>query len=106
MPRSHGRRRRPSVAVSPARSAGGRTSLQALGSGNWQGLTSCAGGPTASCTTLRLDTSTVSAALADHTGQCAIAVTPTMTTMAQPAVVIVALISDWRERHRRYRPTI
>jgi hypothetical protein len=43
--------------------------------------------------------------LAAHVGHEAIAVTPTMTRMAQPAVVIAALMSDCRERHSRYMPT-
>ena len=35
------------------------------------------------------------------TGHAAIAVTATMTRIAQPAVVIALLISAWRERHSR-----
>ena len=43
--------------------------------------------------------------LAERTGQAAIAVTATITRIAQPAVVIAAPMSDWRERQSRYSPT-
>ena len=39
--------------------------------------------------------------LARLTGQAASAVTATMTSIAQPAVVIAALMSAWRERQSR-----
>ena len=38
---------------------------------------------------------------ADLTGQAASAVTATITSSAQPAVVIALLMSDWRERQSR-----
>ena len=43
---------------------------------------------------------------ADRTGHDAIAVTATITRIAQAAVVVAAPISAWRERQIRYRPTM
>ena len=63
-------------------------------------------GPTASCTTPSVLTSVLSAMFADRTGHAAIAVTATMTRIAQPAVVIAAPMSAWRDRQIRYSPTM
>src|SRR4051812_31158702 len=56
--------------------------------------------------TLSEPISVLSARLADHVGQDAIAVMTTMTRTAQAAVVIALDRSDWRERHSRYSPTM
>lgn len=58
-------------------------------------------GPTASCTTPSVLISVLSAMFADLTGQAASAVTATITSSAQPAVVIALLMSDWRDRQSR-----
>ncbi len=91
------------MAVSLARTAGGRLSTQAFGSGrtHWPGGMSWLVGPTASCTTPSVEIRVWSARLADFTGHAAIAVTATITSRAQPAVVIALLMSDWRERQSR-----
>ena len=86
----------------PGRPAGG-CPCSALGSGRCTGpaRASFARGPTASWTTPSVPISVASAMLADFTGHAAIAVTATMTSSAQPAVVIALLMSDWRERQSR-----
>src|SRR3954449_8347744 len=95
-----------SVAVSLARTAGGRLSSQALPP-KAQPFGAVSGrGPTASWTTPSVVIKLWSARLADFTGHAAIAVTATITRIAQPAVVVAAPMSAWRERQRRYRPTI
>ena len=60
---------------------------------HWSGGMASDGGPTASWTTLNDEISALSARWALNTGQAASAVTTTMTSSAQPAVVIAALIS-------------
>ena len=93
--------------MSLARTAGLRRSRQASGLGlrHWSGGMVCDGGPIASWMTLRPVTSVLSARLADQLGQFATAVTKIITKMAQPAVVRALLMSDWRDRQSRYRPT-
>ncbi len=94
--------------MSLARTAGGRWSRHASGFGraHRSGGVSSLGGPTASWTTPSVVTSVLSAMFADQVGQAAIAVTTTMMSSAQPAVVMALLMSDWRERHSRYSPTM
>ena len=89
--------------MSLARTAGGRLSTQALGFGSahLSGGTVLEEGPTASCTTPSVVISVLSAMFADLTGQAASAVTATITSSAQPAVVIALLMSDWRDRQSR-----
>src|SRR5262245_11024433 len=95
-----------STAVSLARTAGGRRSWQPpVAPVHWLNGVLAAGGPTASCTTLSPVTRDWSATLAERNGHAAMAVTATIRRTAQQAVVIALLMSDWRERQSRYRPT-
>src|SRR5690349_19703698 len=99
VPRSQLRYRMFCAATSLARCAGVRWSLhcdcRASGSlAQESGAISLAGGPTALWTALRPPMRLLSASPAERTGYAAIAVTATMTRIAQPAVVIVLFISD------------